>query len=482
MACCAGPPPRATVSPRPWKMRSGDARRRSDGRKALLRAPERGGSGEQPHLFARIAVADHDFLHAAVTECDRGKRGRRAAGFKMAGLSSSARSDSKRGTMSRLTLLLRASPDAGMARAAQRGEHVLRAFGLRQDERSARGFSRRAAGPRRCARARKEGASRLPSWGRRRASPDRRCARRPPVCASRARQWQSRGRARAREERARAARPPRAPRADSPRRARDPLRARPRCDRRSLAWARSRAAGSAGRARDRAGTVASEAASRVSMNFSLRRQGSPSLRESSSSSSSGIRTAIALDGSQELGARRGVAARLRERAAQVPHGCQKPAQPARLVGADGIVEHVRRDEGIAVHVTPHPRVDANRHAIRARASRRRLCSKARARFSGNGGKQVPQHLFDVPGDVLHLVADARLLAAHFVGVPERGDFFAHIAGGVVLFRGRELATIVVLEDVRNAIDLLENRAPRGLARMRGERERDVERSDGVPHA
>src|SRR5258707_9091365 len=96
---------------------------------------------------------------------------------------------------------------------------------------------------------------------------------------------------------------------------------------------------------------------------------------------------------------------------------------------------------------------------------------------GNRGEQIPEDLLDVPDDVLDLVAHRGAFSAHFVGLPERRDLLADVARGVFLFGGRELATISVLEDLGDAVELLEQRATGRLARVGREGERDLERRD-----
>jgi hypothetical protein len=197
---------------------------------------------------------------------------------------------------------------------------------------------------------------------------------------------------------------------------------------------------------------------------------------------------IALDRRFELGVRRDVAVRQRERRSEIASAGQKTPYAPGAVRADRIFDHLGRDERIAVHVAAHPRMEPHRNAVRRRwpfaeleLLAVRVLESARELLRKDG-KQIPEDLLDVPDDVLHLVADGGPLAANLVGLPERGDLVADVAGGCVPFRRRELAVVAVLEDVGDAVELLEKRAARRLARVGGQSEGDLERRDGLSHA
>src|SRR5205814_6675197 len=121
-----------------------------------------------------------------------------------------------------------------------------------------------------------------------------------------------------------------------------------------------------------------------------------------------------------------VAARLREDGAEGANAYEKPAQAARVVRANGVVDDLRSDERVTIHVAPHPRVNAQRDAVELELLAVGALERPRE-LTGKDGEEIPQDLLDVPDNVLDLVADGGSLSPYLVGLPQDGDLLADLA-------------------------------------------------------
>jgi len=100
-------------------------------------------------------------------------------------------------------------------------------------------------------------------------------------------------------------------------------------------------------------------------------------------------------------------------------------------------------------------------------------------FAQVGRHRVPQGFFEHDEARADFVERRDPTGARFVTLPGRRDLAPQTIDRIVVFHGRQIDPIAKREDRRDAVVLLNQRAPDDFGRMRGQHELDARRNDGV---
>lgn len=148
--------------------------------------------------------------------------------------------------------------------------------------------------------------------------------------------------------------------------------------------------------------------------------------------------------------------------------------------ADRILDDLRGDARVSIHVAPGPRVDPYRaHGLAEGLAVDPL------EGVGDGvrklGHDLPEHVLHVPEDVLDLAGDGGAARAYLAGLPEDPDLLADRRQAARRLQRRHAAAVALLELLGDAVDLLEDRPPGGLGGVGGEGEDHAQRAQRFAH-
>ena len=165
--------------------------------------------------------------------------------------------------------------------------------------------------------------------------------------------------------------------------------------------------------------------------------------------------------------------RLAERRTEALHPRTVLPQREILVQPQRLPRGLQRDMGIAVPIAPDPRAESKE----GRDDERRIgivCPQGIPQIAVEAGHHLPNDFVEIEQAVADFILDRRRPVPDFIGLPDGGDLREDLLLQCLLLRDAEERAIQSGQVSGDPLGLLQNAAPLGLRRMRGEDQRDVQ--------